>query len=102
MRCAIPIVLCLISQVSATPEARYIPIKGNAWRLALGDVNGDGKKELICGSFEGAVRCIEPRTDGKLLWENPVSGGFVFAPAARDVDGDGKAETFAAVAARHA
>jgi hypothetical protein len=78
-------------------DARYIPIKGNAWRLALADINGDGKKELIYGSFEGAVRCIDPQADGKLLWEQPVGGGFVFALAARDVTGDGRAETFAAV-----
>lgn len=74
----------------------YIPVKGSAWRLAIADVTGDGKKELIYGACDGAVRCQDLWT-GRLLWEASTSS-FPFAIAARDVDGDGRAETFAAAA----
>lgn len=84
----------LLSAVAA--DERYIPIKGCAYRLALADVTGSGRKELVYGAYEGAVRCINPES-GKLLWE-VKTGGFPFALAAADVDGDGKAETFAACA----
>ena len=79
------------AHAASTP---YLPIKGSAWRLALGDVDGDGRNELIYGAYEGAVRCINP-ANGRLLWEQPI-GGFPFAVTAADVDGDGKAEVFAA------
>lgn len=86
----------VLAAAPAPAESTYIPITGSAWRLALGDVNGDGKKELLCGLYQGAVSCVEPST-GKTLWERPL-GGFPFAVVAADTDGDGKAEAFVACA----
>ncbi len=80
----------------AADDSRYLPITGSAWRLALGDVNGDGKKELLCGLYQGAVSCVEPAS-GKTLWEQPL-GGFPFGVTAADVNGDGKSEVFVACA----
>lgn len=81
---------------NAPPVSPYLPIDGNAWRLAVGDVDGDGSNELICGLYQGAVSCVDPVT-GRTRWRQPV-GGFPFAVAAADVDGDGRAEVLAASA----
>ena len=80
----------------ASAQSPYLTIQGSAWRLALGDVNGDGQKELICGLYQGAVSCVDPAS-GKTLWEQPL-GGFPFGVAAADVNGDGRAEVFVACA----
>jgi outer membrane protein assembly factor BamB len=88
--------LMLLVATAAFADSRYIPITGSAWRLALGDVNGDGRKELICGLYQGAVSCVDPAS-GKTLWEQPL-GGFPFGVAAADVTGDGRTEVFAACA----
>lgn len=77
-------------------DARYLPIQGSAWRLALGDTNGDGRNELICGHYEGALSCLDP-VSGQTAWRRPL-GGFPFAVAAADINGDGRAEAFAACA----
>lgn len=81
-------------EAAPSGDPRYVPIKGCAWRLALGDIKGDGKNELIYGAYDGALRCVEPAT-GNLLWDAPL-GGFPFAVAVCDVNDDGKAESFAA------
>jgi outer membrane protein assembly factor BamB len=84
------------SGTSVGADSPYIPVSGSAWRLALGDVNGDGNKELLCGLYHAALSCVNSTT-GETLWERPL-GGFPFAVAAADTNGDGKAESFAACA----
>jgi hypothetical protein len=64
--------------------------------LALGDVTGDGRKELLYSAYDGAVRCLQPE-QGEILWEAQL-GGFTFSLAAQDIEGDGRAEVFAACA----
>jgi hypothetical protein len=86
----------VLAATMAGADSPYIPITGSAWRLALGDVNGDGQKELVCGLYQGAVSCVDPAS-GKTLWEQPL-GGFPFGVAAADVNGDGRAEVFVACA----
>jgi outer membrane protein assembly factor BamB len=75
---------------------RYLTVKGGAWRLAHADLGGDGRGELVCGTWDGAVRCAQPNT-GELVWEADV-GSFPFGIAADDVNGDGRDEVFAATA----
>ena len=77
-------------------QETYIPVKGSTWRLALADVRGNGEKQLVYGAYDGAVRCQDLST-GELLWETSVNS-FPFAVATGDVDGDGRAEVFAAAA----
>jgi len=77
-------------------ERTYIPVRGSAWRIAVASVTGDGRKQVIYGAYDGAVRCQDLDTD-ELLWEVPL-GAFPFGLAAADADGDGRAEVFAAAA----
>jgi len=86
----------ILSSHCGFAQSPYITVKGSAWRLALADVTGDGKKEFIYGTFDGAVRCQDLAT-GKLIWEVSTHS-FPFSVKARDVDYDGKAEVFAAAA----
>lgn len=89
--------LLLASAMMAAGDGFYIPIRGSAWRLGLGDLDGDGRNELVYGAYEGAVRAINPAT-GRLLWEAALDG-FPFSVAAADINGDRRAEVFAATAA---
>jgi len=75
---------------------KQIPIKGNAFHVALADIDGDSEPELICACFHGEVYCLDRRS-GEVRWSYKT-GGFPFDLAARDIDGDGKAEVFVASA----
>lgn len=89
------VLLTLVLRGAPEPVA-YFPLPGSAWRLALGDVDGDGQRELVCGLYQERVACVDART-GALRWEKALPG-FPFAVAAADVTGDGRAEVFAACA----
>ncbi|MFI3289295.1 MAG: PQQ-binding-like beta-propeller repeat protein [Rikenellaceae bacterium] len=49
---------------------------------------------IVASSYEGTLLCYD--FDGKLLWENKLSGYFNQDIYCADVDGDGSDETFAA------
>lgn len=61
---------------------------------AIGDLEKDGKTEIVIPTTSGTVYCINE--NGKLLWKNELKdnlydfGGAVLA----DIDGDGKLESF--------
>ncbi|MGQ4892986.1 MAG: FG-GAP-like repeat-containing protein [Candidatus Njordarchaeia archaeon] len=58
---------------------------------ALGDIDGDGKLEVVIGSEDHKVYALNGE-DGSMLW-NYTTGGCVYSsPALGDVDGDGKLE----------
>ncbi|MGQ9634460.1 MAG: FG-GAP-like repeat-containing protein [Bryobacteraceae bacterium] len=71
-------------------------MKGSAWRLTLGDLDGDGSRELIYGSYDNAVRAVDP-SSGRLLWETPLDG-FPFSVTSADAGNDRRVEVFAATA----
>jgi len=55
---------------------------------AIGDIDGDGKLDVIVGSGDTKVYAI--RGDGTLLWSFSTGGFVSSSPAIGDIDGDGK------------
>lgn len=68
--------------------------------LTAGDVDGDGKKELVAAAFRSGVWLIKPGADKKADWsvENieTNSSGFEHAALLTDLDGDKKDELYVA------
>jgi hypothetical protein len=68
--------------------------------LTAGDVDGDGKKELVAAAFRSGVWLLKPGADKKAEWsvENieTNSSGFEHAALLTDVDGDRKDELYVA------
>ena len=57
---------------------------------SMGDVDGDGKPEILHGEFGGWVRCLNAE-DGSLAWDLAVDthSWIQTAPTLLDADGDG-------------
>jgi hypothetical protein len=66
-------------------------IVGSARRAAIGDLDGDGDREIVLAGPE-ALRVVKP--SGRELASAPVPGGIQILVAA-DLDGDGRAEILA-------
>jgi hypothetical protein len=68
--------------------------------LTVGDVDGDGKKEMIAASFSKGLWLLRPGKNPKGEWgiENidRDSGGFEHAALLTDLDGDGRDELYVA------
>jgi hypothetical protein len=68
--------------------------------LTAGDIDGDGKKELVAAAFRSGVWLLRPSSDRKAEWavENieTNSSGFEHAALLTDLDGDGKDELYVA------
>ncbi len=86
--------LSLLLTCSPRALSPYLSAPGSAWRLAVADLDADGRNELIFGTYEGSVGALS-LPEGALRWQMAL-GGFSFDVAAADVDGDGRAEVFAA------
>jgi hypothetical protein len=66
--------------------------------LTAGDVDGDGKKELVAAAFRSGVWLMRPTPKGEWSVENieTNSSGFEHAALLTDLDGDGKDELYVA------
>ena len=68
--------------------------------LTAGDVDGDGKKEMIAASFSKGLWLLRPGKDPKSEWGvesiDRDSGGFEHAALLTDLDGDGTDELYVA------
>ncbi|MDB4987781.1 MAG: hypothetical protein JWN04_2959 [Myxococcaceae bacterium] len=68
--------------------------------LTAGDVDGDGKKELVAAAFRTGVWLLKPNADPKQEWSieniDASSSGFEHAALLTDLDEDGKDELYVA------
>jgi hypothetical protein len=68
--------------------------------LTAGDVDGDGRKELVAASFRAGVWLLRPGEDPRRPWSMQAidreSGGFEHAALLADLDGDGRDELYVA------
>jgi len=85
------------------PDARVIiaTIPDRLCRfLTVGDVDGDGKKEMVAASFSKGLWLLRPGKDPKSEWGvesiDRDSGGFEHAALLADLDRDGKDELYVA------
>jgi hypothetical protein len=68
--------------------------------LTVGDVDGDGKKEMVAASFSKGLWLLRPGKNPKSEWGvesiDRDSGGFEHAALLTDLDGDGTDELYVA------
>ena len=68
--------------------------------LTAGDVDGDGKKEIVAAGFKSGLWLLRPGADPKGKWEiqqiDRNSSGFEHAALLTDLDGDGVDELYVA------
>ncbi len=68
--------------------------------LTVGDVDGDGKKEMVAASFSRGLWLLRPGSNPRGEWSKESidrdSGGFEHASLLADLDGDGRDELYVA------
>ena len=65
------------------------------WSVKAGDINGDGRAEIVAGGLDNTVYAFS-WPDMKVLWKHPVSG-LPYDLVLGDVKGDGRLEIACAV-----
>ncbi len=68
--------------------------------LTAGDVDGDGRRELVAAAFKRGLWPFHPGSDPRGQWQKELidadSGGFEHAAILTDLDGDGADELYVA------
>ncbi len=68
--------------------------------LTVGDIDGDGKKEMVAAAYSSGIWLLRPADDPMQPWKVELldknSGGFEHAAILSDLDGDGKDELYVA------
>lgn len=68
--------------------------------LTAGDIDGDGKRELVAAAFQSGLWLLRPGADAKKRWKlssiDRNSGGFEHAAILADLDGDSSDELYVA------
>ncbi len=68
--------------------------------LTVGDIDGDGKKEMVAAAFRSGLWLLRPTSDAKQPWTvssiDRNSSGFEHAALLADLDGNGTAELYVA------
>jgi outer membrane protein assembly factor BamB len=90
----------LLSPAASHGAALWIaPTAGDIWDLeATGDLDGDGKADIVAGAADNAVRALSGAT-GTIIWTVRVGGDVWCVASFPDLDGDGKKETVAGTGA---
>ena len=57
----------------------------------LGDINGDGRLEVMIGDCDGYIHYLNGE-DGALLWKRAIGWNIFSSPALGDINGDGRLE----------
>ena len=68
--------------------------------LTVGDIDGDGKLEMVAAAYSSGLWLLRPGTDPMASWSvesiDKNSGGFEHAAILTDLDGDGRDELYVA------
>lgn len=68
--------------------------------LTAGDIDGDGKKEMVAATYKSGLWLLKPGVDAKTRWAvesiDKDSSGFEHASILADLDGDGVDELYVA------
>jgi hypothetical protein len=68
--------------------------------LTAGDVDGDGKKEMVAAAKDTGLWLLRPGADSRAVWSVSLidsdSKGFEHAAVLADLDGDGTDELYVA------
>jgi hypothetical protein len=68
--------------------------------LTAGDIDGDGRSELVAAAYKAGVWLLRPGADPNQSWHAELvdadSGGFEHASVLTDLDGDGVDELYVA------
>jgi len=68
--------------------------------LTAGDLDGDGKPELVAATFSSGIWLLRPGADPNATWKSELidadSAGFEHAALITDLDGDGTGELYVA------
>ena len=87
----------LLAQSSFAPVVLYDPVALNPWSIAVGDLNGDGKPDLVVTVGGNSVSVLLGNGDGTFQTGVSYSGGSsVNSVVMGDVNGDGKADVLVA------
>ena len=68
--------------------------------LTAGDVDGDGKREIVAAAHKSGLWLLRPRESANAMWQKSsidrASSGFEHAALLTDLDGDGRDELYVA------
>jgi hypothetical protein len=68
--------------------------------LTAGDVDGDGKREIVAAAHKSGLWLLQPRESKSAMWQKTsidrASSGFEHAALLADLDGDGRDELYVA------
>lgn len=88
--------IALAAELDTLRSAGWFPTGGAvSGAPVLGDLDSDGRNEVVFGSGDGGLRAVNGE-NLSLLWTDSVGSAFSSAPAIADLDADGQLDVAAA------